>query len=155
MHIDEVIARESIRDAESRWTDAVNRRDYDTFRGLWAEDAVWTIGAPFPMQVSGAVAIVAKLLELLTYDTAFFQSLHEGVIDVAPDRKTARARYGVTEYGRPGDGVERGYYNHAQYHDQLVATPEGWKFKRRDYLYVYVDSTPLRGQWFSMAQDPG
>lgn len=146
MNLKDIVDREEIRHLTACWTDAVNRRDYEAFRGLWTEDAVWTIGQPLPMQVAGADSIVAKLQELLTLDKAFFQALHQGVIEINQDE--AAARWGVTEFGKPPN-PDQGYFNHAFYRDQLVKTPAGWRFARRDYQYIYVDSSLLRGEWYS------
>lgn len=84
MKLEELIAREEIRDLTARWTDAVNRRDYDTFRGLWAKDAVWTISEPLSMYVHGIDSIVAKLQELLAREQGFF-------------RRCTRGRFGLME----------------------------------------------------------
>ena len=145
MDLEELVAREEIRHTTVRWTDAVVWRDYDTFRSLWAEDAIWTISEPLPMQVQGVDNIVTKLKELLTLEKGFFQALHEGLIQLDGDR--ASARWGVTEFGKP-DVPNQGYFNHALYMDRLVKTGSNWQFTRRDYRYIYVDSTLLRGEWY-------
>ena len=48
----------AIHDLVARFDDAVNRRDRDEMRKLWAEDSVWSIGDPRPMSVRGADRIV-------------------------------------------------------------------------------------------------
>jgi hypothetical protein len=150
MNLEELIAREEIRQVTALWTDTVIWRNYDMFQSLWTENATWTIGKPFPMQVEGITNIVSKLKELLTLEKAFFQALHEGVIIVDGDR--ASARWGVTEFGRP-DVPDQGYFNHAFYEDQLTKTASGWKFARRDYQYIYVDSSLLNGEWYMPLKD--
>ncbi len=146
MDFEELVAREEIRNLTARWTDAVVWQDFGTFGSLWTKDAVWTISEPISMQVEGVDRIVAKLRELLTREKAFFQALHEGVIDLKGDH--ASARWGVTEFGQP-DALDQGYFNHAVYQDELIKTTDGWKFIRRDYQYIYVDASLLRGEWYS------
>lgn len=42
-----------IRDLAARFSDAVNRRDPDTFGDLFADDGAWEIGEPFPSRAAG------------------------------------------------------------------------------------------------------
>lgn len=143
----EVSDRLAINELTAKWTDSVNWRNYDRFRSTWTEDAVWTISVPFAMHVEGVDPIVAKLRDLLTFETAFFQALHVGTVEISGD--SATARWGMTEFGRPNTPGQ-GYFNHAVYSDKLKRTSAGWKFERRDYFYVYVDDSLLKGKWFNL-----
>ena len=47
-----------IRDATARFADTATRGDFDGFRRLWADDAVWTIAKPFEARVEAIVQML-------------------------------------------------------------------------------------------------
>jgi ketosteroid isomerase-like protein len=44
----------AVRDATARFAEAATSADYDGFRTLWADDAIWVIGAPKASPSRGA-----------------------------------------------------------------------------------------------------
>jgi hypothetical protein len=75
---------------------------------------------------------------------------HSGVIDVAPDRQTATARWEIQKIARTSDGSQP-YDNVAMYYDRLVRTPDGsWRFAERRCHYVWVSSADLEGRSVSL-----
>jgi ketosteroid isomerase-like protein len=145
---EDFVAREDIADLAARWTDALNWRHVDVFLRLWADDATWTTSEPYPMQADGSDAIFAKFNELYKNDSAFYQTLHSGVIDLAADRSRALARWSFTELAKPA-GSDVGSRRRGIYVDQIVNTERGWLFSRRDCFYVYVERS-LRGDWYPL-----
>ena len=134
----------AIRDLAARFTDGANERDYTAFGELWTPDAVWEIGPPLPSRAVGVDAIVDLLRRLLTPQRIFLQMTHSGVVDFhGPDRATARF---VERERAKGD---HGFYeNLAVYHDEVVRTASGWRFRRRYYDYRYLDTSPFAGEVF-------
>ena len=58
--LDDLLA---IRALVGRFNDAVNRRDLDQFRSVWADDAVWEIpGVPRADSAGAIVGLVDSLL---------------------------------------------------------------------------------------------
>jgi ketosteroid isomerase-like protein len=92
----------AIRNLVARFTDAVNERDSSAFRLLWADDAVWEIGAPLAASAQEVDAIVDMLSHLLALKPVFIRLTHSGVIEFTGD-DTATARFTERERakGRP------------------------------------------------------
>jgi len=67
-HLEQTIERLAI-DAEirglaARFSDAVNRRDFDAFGDLFADDGIWEIGEPFPRRAAGRQNVVTMFRNL-------------------------------------------------------------------------------------------
>jgi hypothetical protein len=134
----------AIRNLAARFTDAVNERDHSAFRRLWADDAVWEIGAPLAARAQGVDAIVDMLSHLLALKPVFIQLTHSGVIEFTGD-DSATARFTERERGKGRDDY---YENLAVYHDEFVRLNDGWRFKRRYYQYRYLDTSAFTGAAF-------
>lgn len=131
----------AITDLVARFDDAVNRRSAEEFRPLWAADAVWEIGAPLPMRVEGASAIVETWQSMIGATTWLFRGSFAGVVDI--DGDTATGRWPCIETGE--FKADRDYDNRAVYEDTYVRTPDGWRFKRRFYRYIWLSREDLPG----------
>jgi ketosteroid isomerase-like protein len=92
-----------IRDPTARFSDAVNRRDFNAFGDLFADDGAWEIGEPFPSRAAGRQNVTTMFKNLWAPWDFFFQMTHSGVIDVAADRQTATARWEIQEIARTPD----------------------------------------------------
>ena len=152
--IERLVIDADIRDLAARFSDAVNRRDFGAFGDLFAEDGIWEIGEPFPSRAAGRQNVVTMLRNLWAPWDFFFQMTHTGVIDVAPDRQTATARWEIQEIARTPDGSQS-YDNVAMYYDRLVRTPDGsWRFAERRYHYIWLSSADLVGRSIPRPDDP-
>lgn len=131
----------AIRNLAAQFTDAVNERDVEAFRALWADDAVWEIGPPYQTSAAGVEAIVAMFSRLLEAKPTFVQLTHSGVVSFTSNN-TAHTRFTERERGKgPGDYYE----NLAVYRDEVVKQTNGWRFKRRFYEYRYLDTSEFKG----------
>lgn len=142
-----------IRDLVARFSDAVNRRDFDAFGDLFADDGVWELGEPFPRRAAGRDNIVSMFRSLSEPWPFFFQMTHTGVIDVGQDGQSATARWEVQEIARSEDGSQS-YDNVAIYYDRLVRTGGGsWRFAERRYRYVWFSDADLGGRLIPLPDD--
>lgn len=152
--IESLATHAEIRDLVARFSDAVNRRDFDAFGCLFADDGIWEIGEPFPRRAAGREDVVMMFRNLAGPWAFFFQMTHTGVIDVASDRQAATARWEIQELARTPDGSQS-YDNVAMYYDRLVRAHDGtWLFAERRYRYVWVSSADLGGRAMSLPDHP-
>lgn len=157
-HLEQTIERlaidAEIRDLAARFSDAVNRRDFDAFGDLFADDGIWEIGEPFARRAAGRQNVVTMFRNLLELWDFFFQATHTGVIDIAPDHQTATARWEMREIARTPDGSQS-YDNVAVYYDQRARTQDGsWRFAERRYYYIWLCSADLVGRSIPRPDDP-
>ena len=140
----------AIRDATARFADAATRGDYDAFRAVWADDAVWTIAQPFEARADGVEAIVAMLHALWDGKEFFVQFAVQGPIEIDGDEATARCV--VHEAAR---GANSYYRTHGIFNDRLRRSAGGWVFTRRSWDYLWLDTSPFGGAAFPLpSHDP-
>ena len=128
----------------ARYSDAVNERNLEAFRGLWMSNRpIWEIGPPLQSRAEGIDAIVALQRRLMQAEQYFMQMTHLGVIEIKGDQATAR--FVMRERGR---GEQTYYDNLAVYEDVLVREAGGWRFAKRSYHYRFLDQNPFGGDAF-------
>ena len=139
-NIENMVDRVEIDALRAEFTDAVMMRDYDRLASLFTEDGVVQIPDINAEAVSREEirAGVERLQGLWEY---FVQTVHPGTIQLRGD--TASGRAYISELGRFRDGSSQ--LNYAVYHDRYRRTQDGWKFTKRVYEVMYLDTTPLMG----------
>jgi len=144
-----LVDENEIRTLVATFVDACIRADHDTFRTLWAPDGIWEIGEPFNIRVEGIDAI-ADLLHQLRDERIFFtQLVPTGVITIDGDH--AQARWPVREVAQsPG---EHYYDNLAMYFDTFTKVDGHWRFARRSYKYMWLNTEAVPGQTFGTPVD--
>lgn len=135
-----------IRQLAQAFADCANRVDGEGFESLWTEDAVWTIDPPVSETYAGRKMIVEAFLSLLQNHWAFFIQMPTSNLIINSDKNWATLRCYVTELAQSHDGQSN--TNYSVYEDRVVRTSEGWRFARRDYKTLYLDTSPLPGQIF-------
>jgi ketosteroid isomerase-like protein len=128
-------------DLVGKFDDAVNRRDIEEFRSLWADDAVWEIGEPMPMRIEGAQAITEKWSQMIQGTQWLFRGSFTGVVVV--DGDVATGRWPCIETGTFINGA--GYDNRALYEDVYVRLDGRWLFQKRSYVYLWLSNETLPG----------
>ncbi|MGW6962385.1 nuclear transport factor 2 family protein [Streptomyces chartreusis] len=135
---------QEIKDLILHFADACSAFDSARFARSWAEQGTWTITGPNPFTVTANPDEFEQLhAKMLSGWDGFIQLIHSSLVTVSGDTATARSY--VTEIGQP-HGEPGGYTNHGLYLDQLIRTPQGWRFAVREYHYRYLDTSPLTGQ---------
>ena len=127
----------------ARFDDATILDELTAFGELWTEDAEWRIGEPVPMTAKGKDAIVEFLRGSKGFNEFFFRMTARPVF--LPRAGYIALRSTTVELaGRAGS---RAYANVALYEDEVVRVGESWKFRLRQYRYLWVDSDlELHGQ---------
>ena len=140
----------AIRNLCFRFSRCVITRDAAAFRALWTEDGVWDIAPPMNVHLEGADKIAEGFAHLMQAWAFFIQMPHGGVVEISGDRATAS--WIMNEVGtpviKPGE-PDKGHFNYSTYTDELVRQQGEWKFKKRDYRFLYLDETPLTGKALS------
>ncbi len=139
-------SKDSIRELIARFADAVTRKDPDTFGTLWAKNGEWIIGEPMSLSVTGVDKIQATFSQIVCKWEFFAQFANSTLIEVRSKR--AKARSTCEEFGINSRSGET-YHNVALYFDDLILTPKGWRFQRREYRYLWLDDRPLSGKTFA------
>lgn len=119
----------AIRGLVESYGDAVAQRDAAQWGACWTDDAVWAI---LGQEIAGREAIVGTWQSMMDgfAFTAFNMSI--GRITVDGDRASLRV-YVSEELWAKDDSVTR---IKGQYDDELVRTPDGWRFARRSYAIL-------------------
>lgn len=136
-----------IRRVTAQFADAAMRADYDSFRSVWSEDAVWTIGVPPKVHATGADDIVAMLRRLRNEKEFFVQFAVQGVINIDGDTATTQCICHEAARG-PGESY---YRNHCIAIDRLHRSAKGWVFTSRSFQYIWLDTSPFGGTSFPLA----
>ena len=137
--------KDSIRELIARFADAVTRKDLDAFGTLWTGDGEWVIGEPMSLCVAGVDSIQATFSRIVCKWEFFAQFANNTLIEIRG--KHAKARSTCEEFGINSRSGET-YHNIALYFDDLTLTPEGWRFQKRKYHYLWLDDRPLSGRTF-------
>ena len=107
------------------YSEAICRSAIDEAVLVYADDGVLASGKT-PDAV-GREAIAALIRENTSDFEFVFQTTHSGLVHVDGDR--AWARFPTTEWAKRSDGT--GLQFLGTYEDEVVRTPEGWRFQRR------------------------
>jgi SnoaL-like protein len=125
--------RIQVLDVMNRYAEACDRRDWDLFERVFADDATVDYGGT--VQLSGRDAIVAMIRSMLggCGPTQHLLGNHTAVITA----DTARASCKIRAF-HTGAGVHASstYEVLGAYHHELVRTPDGWRTR---HLRMDVD----------------
>src|ERR1700735_4861660 len=102
MNAQTALPRQAIQELATRYSDALNRRDWQTFQSCWMWVSTYKIQGPTPVEKTGFETIMAEMKASLMQMETFFQITHPGVIEVFG--REAKARFPVTEVARFADG---------------------------------------------------
>ena len=122
--LEELLAREAIRDLLARYPMAFDDRDWDAWEALWTDDLVFVVdGVP----IEGLAAVKEFMVGCLPQDYISKHLCGPSVIEVAPDGLSASAKTDVV-------WIAANYNNQivARYVDTLVKTESGWRISRRE-----------------------
>ena len=141
LDIQEISDRLEIQDLLARYTDAIDRRDWD------ALDAIFTTDAWIDYRsVGGAAGNLAEIKKFLDDSFKLFEStqhlLGSSVVNIAGDEATARTichNPMVFKGGRDPSLLVCGIW----YRDRLVRTADGWRIAERVEESSYMKEIPV------------
>lgn len=126
--LEELIAKDAIRDLLARYPMAFDDRDWDAWEVLWTDDVVWVVdGTP----IEGLAAVREFMVGCLPPDYIAKHLVGPSVIEIDPGGETARARTDVV-------WIAANYDNQivARYVDELVKRDGRWRISRREEVIV-------------------
>lgn len=123
--LDEIAIQQTI----NRYAEGASRADWDQVMSTFTPDGVWEVPA-LGMRHEGRAAIQPAMAAFVAQMAYFVQINSPAIITVEGAKATARSV--IRECGKFANRDEAlevlGFYN-----DDLVRTPEGWKFTRRAF----------------------
>ena len=125
----------------SRYTDAVNSRNWAAFPNIFAKDASWeAIG--LDLRFDGLEAITQGLSKIVGDMSRFVQMNTPAVIELDGDRASARSViYEIGEYDATGTCFEA----YGTYEDELITVDGEWRFKSRRFVRLMRKESPIYG----------
>lgn len=128
----------AIRSLAAAYSDAVNRRDADGMAAVFAPDGI--IEKPgFGDPVQGTEKILKRYRRLQRERDFLCQMMHSGIVEIDGDRATAR--WWFSEIKKPV-GTDDWLSMIGVYQDEVVRTPEGWRFARRMQMTIQEHAWP-------------
>jgi uncharacterized protein (TIGR02246 family) len=130
--LEELVAKEAIRDLLARYPMAFDDRDWDAWEQLWTADVVWVVDG---VAIEGLDAVREFMVGCLPPDYIAKHLCGPSVIEIDPDGEGAHARTDVV-------WIAANYDNQivARYVDTLVRRDGRWRICRREEVVV-----PFRG----------
>jgi len=129
---------EAIQQALNLYSSGCSQRDWPLVMGLFLPDGVWEVTGQEP--VVGHAAMEAAMAGFLTRLDYFVQINSPATIRIDGDRAVAQTT--IRECGKIKDRDEAlevmGFYT-----DDLVRTPEGWKFAKKLFRGAGMHRFPL------------
>ena len=145
----------AIRSLLDRYTDAVNHRDWETYRSLWTKDGIWELHEPINGYYEGIEAIMKEVRRAVESQILFVQMNHAVAI-LERGETSAKVRVTLNEIGKAdpsGEGAlpgVKGMNILAFYTDELQKVGEEWKFRKRTYEVVQIDLNPPPGTTYPL-----
>ena len=132
----------------NRYTDTVNRKDWDALGNLFCADGVWDAGgpeaAPLTFLFTGREQVVAGIRGLVTQLDFHVQTNHAVVVNVNGDRATASCT--LHELARLPGGTA-GQMIYGMYTDDIVRERDNqWRFAKRKFRFSYIEEITVPGK---------
>jgi hypothetical protein len=143
---DELRDRFELEELPIRYADILTRRRPEELGRVFAEDAVWIL--PGIEDTVGIDAIVPRLAGVLEGYPFLTQNIDGSLIKIDGDR--ARGRSYITEWGRDSTGMDVKML--AVYEDEMVRTPDGWRFSKREVVFLYRGRREPVGKFYPTDQ---
>jgi hypothetical protein len=138
---DFLVAESAIRQLHARYTDAVWRKDYQSFGDCFTEDAEWRISG---MVLRGREEIVQTIEHLMSRYRCVLVTLRTPILEVG--RGTATGRTYLTEQSIKSDGQPFGLIG--TYYERFVDQGDRWRFSWRLFQTHYMGSPDMSGSLF-------
>lgn len=120
----------------------LDARDFKSYASLFTDDAVWVGNLGKAIGPAEIEALLVRTLEVYESDRErTYHLVLNPVVDVEGDSATALSNWGYVTRGANDAPV---FEMLGHYVDELVRTPEGWKFQRRE-AYSDVPYISLEG----------
>jgi SnoaL-like domain len=136
--LDEIAIQQTL----NQYSEGASRADWKQVLGTFTSDGIWEIPALNARYQDHAV--IQQVMAAFVGQMAYFVQINSpAIINVLGD--TATARSVIRECGKFADRDEA-LEVLGRYEDELVRTPEGWRFKRRVFHAAGKHTFPLMPQ---------
>jgi len=148
----------AIQDLISRYTNAVNQRDWDALAAVFAKNAIWDCGdvEGFTFLFTGLSNVVSGIAGVVEPCEVCVQTIHAVVVEIDGDRATATTT--VHEMARVKGGMGMNLMIGTYYDDIVRDDDSEWRFAKRTFRLTYVDVTIPAGlvaTSFPLVKRPG
>jgi ketosteroid isomerase-like protein len=146
--VDHLADHLAIRDLLDRYTDALNRRDWNTLQMLFCADGAWDAGGPEmgaqAFRFEGAEQCAQGIAGLVAPAELCVQSNHAVVIEVRGAAASARSTINELVLMKDAPGMMTVW---GTYYDTLRREADGeWRFQERRFRFSWIDAGGPRGQ---------
>jgi len=134
-----------VQDLITRYSDAINRRDWEVVKSVFAPDGTWESLGP-PVFAFAGPDVGPGIRSLVEPARFFVQMNSPALIEINGDRATARST--IFEKGEYPPGAIAAFDGRFEsfgiYSDVLHLRTDGWRFTKRtfSFLSMTVDPTP-------------
>ncbi len=140
----------AVQETINRYSDAANRADWDALESCYAPESVWEVVEPLNLRFEGPRAIREGIVGHIGGLDTFIQTVHNTVVTL-DGNGTASARSTLHEIVRTDGTVDLMLWGIS--YDDLVRIDGDWKFSRRRFHGVFVDSSPMTGRCTTRRDD--
>jgi ketosteroid isomerase-like protein len=138
--LQELTDRAAIVDTAVAYATAVDTRDWQTLRALFADDACWEYSATGE-RIFGPDAIVARISASVgRFDAT--QHLNGNHVAIVLGDEAEHTCYYHAQHVRVGLPGGEKFLAGGRYDDRLRRTPNGWRFTHRAIISVWSDGNP-------------
>jgi len=140
--VEEWMDKLAIQERVNRYSDAANRASWDELEACYAPGSVWECIEPNALRFEEPAGIREGVMGFIATADNFIQTVHNTVVTLHGDG-TASARSTIEEIVRSDGKFDVVIWGLS--YDEFVKLDEDWKFSRRLFRGVYLDTTTMGG----------
>jgi hypothetical protein len=137
----EINDRLAIQDLLVRYSYAADDKDWPAFEALFTDDAIIDFTA-FGGPRCNPAEMTAFLRNVALTMNGWQHTISTNLLEPSGDSVKSRTAAQVMMMPKTADGSTQVMFTGLWYHDLIVRTAQGWKFKERVQVYSWVHNAP-------------